>query len=596
MKLRSVWVSLAICAIALCATRPAWAILAVDDPNAFFDANTKATAVMINTLVGADTFYNAGYWGGRTLIANVEAGHVWNGHETLIHDYLQNYIIYANDPNIGWTTRQYDYHATAVGFTMNGLGPYDPNVGFYYSQMGMAPAATMASVAIATSFDPNHSGAFDISTESFTYGYRKAMSEGVPVEIFGPGTGLFVDVKARVVNSSWGFTGDAGGQAFETKVIDALAYANGTVVCLSAGNEGNQVGGPASGYNKICVGATDGPSSQMAYNTLASFSSRGAGDYINPDPNGRGRPSAAGVRPVVDIVAPGTSLFLAAYLGHTGSDPFNSSTPEANNLYLIDAAGTSFASPIVAGGAALIVDAGLANFGTDQSVDGRVVKAVLLNSASKIPGWTNNTYVDGNGARITLQGLDYNSGAGTLDLKAAYTQYLFANGTHDVAGLGGGTVAKIGWDYGQVSAGTPNQYFITGLIPKGQQLSATLDWFLNRQYDANTQTATDVSFDEIHLRLWQTDGNSTLLKMVGESACPYNTVQHMFFSIPEDGYYALTVDWIGQNYDLAGNSPQSDVYGLAWAVPEPTTLAILAGGAVLTLMRHRRRGRRMPVD
>ncbi len=585
MKLRTLWVGLVICAISLFTSRTAWAIIAVDDPNAYNDANVPYKLAIINTLVGADTFYNAGYYGSRTLIANVEAGHVWNGHET-----LQNVNIYVNDPNIGWTTRQYDYHATAVGFTMVGLGPYDPNYGYSYSQFGIAPGATLASVAIATYWDPNGSGSFETSTDSFTYGYKKAMSDGVPVEIFGPGTGFTVDIKAKVINSSWGFSGDPAGTSFEAKVIDALAYANGTIVCLAAGNSGDPASGPAAGYNKISVGALDGPASGMKYNVLADFSCKGAGDYVNPDPNGRGRPSATGVRPTVDIVAPGTSLYLAAYLGYTGSDPLpGNASSDANNLYFTSMSGTSFASPIVAGGAALIVDAGYAVFGTDQAVDGRVVKAVLLNSASKIPGWTNNTFLDGNGVRVTLQGLDYNSGAGALDLKSAYNQYLYANGTHDVAGLGGGTVAKIGWDYGQVSAGTPNRYFINELIPKGQMLAATLDWFLNRQYDANTQTATDVSFDEIHLQLWKTDGNTSLLKLVGESVCPYNNVQHMFFEIPEDGYYALSVDWVGQNYDLAGNSPETDVYGLAWSVPEPATVVILAGGAMLTLLRHRRR-------
>src|SRR4029078_5458018 len=39
----------------------------------------------INTLLGADTFYSHGYTGTNAVIANIEDGHIWNGHETLTH-------------------------------------------------------------------------------------------------------------------------------------------------------------------------------------------------------------------------------------------------------------------------------------------------------------------------------------------------------------------------------------------------------------------------------------------------------------------------------------------------------------------------------
>ena len=39
----------------------------------------------INSLVGADAFYNQDFTGTNAVIASIEAGHIWSGHETLTH-------------------------------------------------------------------------------------------------------------------------------------------------------------------------------------------------------------------------------------------------------------------------------------------------------------------------------------------------------------------------------------------------------------------------------------------------------------------------------------------------------------------------------
>ena len=83
-----------------------------------------------------------------------------------------------------------------------------------------------------------------------------------------------------------------------------------------------------------------------------------------------------------------------------------------------------------------------------KAVDGLVVKATLLNSARKIPGWTNNAE-NINGVYTTHWGLDIRTGAGALDLNRAYDQYLL--GDTDLPGLAPGPIHKMGWDYGRVS-------------------------------------------------------------------------------------------------------------------------------------------------
>src|SRR5438105_3106768 len=68
-------------------------------------------AVNDNQLLGATRFYNAGYTGTRAVMANIEAGYVWNGHETLAHVGLI--------PTSG-ASGEFDRHATAVGMLMGG--------------------------------------------------------------------------------------------------------------------------------------------------------------------------------------------------------------------------------------------------------------------------------------------------------------------------------------------------------------------------------------------------------------------------------------------------------------------------------------------
>ena len=96
----------------------------------------------INSLVGADTFYNQDYTGTNAVIANIEAGHIWSGHETLTH-----VLQIPNHPSV---LNEFDRHATWVGMILGGRrggtnpGPY---------QEGMAPDAQLYSGAVATQWD-----------------------------------------------------------------------------------------------------------------------------------------------------------------------------------------------------------------------------------------------------------------------------------------------------------------------------------------------------------------------------------------------------------------------------------------------------------
>jgi hypothetical protein len=550
---------------------------------------------IINQITGAERFYLAGYFGNNAMIANVEAGHVWDGHETTEFANIDNYV--SNSP-LNTVVRQYDYHATMVGFTMVGIGPPSP-LGYFYYQFGMAPGASLTSVAIATGFGAN--GSFDITSSTFVYGYKTVMQDGVLREIF---PGISISRPVDVVNSSWGY-GDDTGSVQETMILDSLAFNHHQTVVIAAGNHSGgtaKVSGPASGFNTIAVGALGTDLTNPVYSQTADFSNTGPNDFYNPQ-TGITTPN---VRAAVSISAPGTDLILPAYVGATGAnssgtlfDVTGIDPSLYNQLYFVGVQGTSFASPITAGGASLLVDAGYANFGTAHSVDGRVIKAVLLNSASKLPGWTNNTTLVG-GVLKTSQGLDWNTGAGALNLNQAYDQYL--SGTTDTPALTGGTVHPLGWAYGHVAKNAPNDYLIDAPLHAGDTFTATLTWFVNVFF--NTSATPDVTdsfttadlhdtyFDQLDLQVWKLSaGVPTTL--IAESTSPYNNVDHLYFQVPSDGSYAVRVTWVGSTYDIGGVSPQADDYGLAWsvtAVPEPGTLVVMGLG-VAGLLRRRAKQR-----
>ena len=570
-------------------------------PNVFADVD-------INELVGATALYELGYMGTRAVIANVEAGYVWGQHD--VTRFRDTPITQIKDAG---AAGGFDFHATMVGHVLVGEAPvinvqifpgviltYKPA---YYEHFtfnnaqhtpldatlwyGLAPKARLGSVAIATNWVRDNTieygGEFNISAQTAYYGYATAMA----------GTAIG-GAKADVVNSSWGGDDPTGTDSL-TRLVDAQAYANRTTVCLAAGNESAQVLGPGSGYNSITVGALAYGSAAHPYHAVADFSSKGPNDYYNPVT----RTTISGVRAAVDLVAPGDNLTLACYGGLTGGhnpdigdDPtLDISGNPSGAYYFITAAGTSFASPIVAGGAALLVDLGKARFGAGNATDGRVIKAVLMNSATKVDNWNNGQHPvsdpRGLGGVVitTTQSLDYASGAGRVDLARALRQY--TRGSPGAAP--GHGLASVGWSYSVLQPNGISDYSIMEFVNAGTLVDATLDWFVDRAPVGTT--GEEVQFANLDLEMWKLAGlNGAPVALVAQSDSIYNNVEHLYLSAPAAGYYMLRVKWAGENYGL--HSPSSpEPYALAWAVPEPGTLCLLLGGAAVAVAgRRRRRG------
>lgn len=561
---------------------------------------TVFNGTYVNELIGAGTFYNLGFSGRRAIVANIEAGTIWNGHETLTGRVSQ----FLADPAIVTTGTtqlgQFDWHATMVGQTLGGTG-------LYTYQDGIAPTAQLWSGAIATQWiGSGFTGSFDATDASFFYPYVTAMRTGISS---GSST-----LKSHVVNSSWGYV-DSAGQSDWTIAIDALARENNVVTVIAAGNEGpttNTVGGPASGYNGIAVAATTGATMASPFSTVAEFSGRGPGDFYNPV-SGTTVPN---VRPTVDIAAPGDTLTLALYGGPTGGNRVGFNPWPGSSYYYPDIGGTSFAAPIVAGGAALMIDA--ATFVSDvvgnsaEMLDARVIKATMMATATATVGW-NNGQQSVNGVITTAQALDHSAGAGMINLDRAYRtyvgdptvvniwgmNYLIAgvNTTLGVTGTGGGSGLDLrGWDLGTVlndtdaSSGNVNSYAFASLLPAGGTLTAALTWFADRTVGSTVASAADVALANLSLQLYRTDsiGGPSL---VAQSIAPYSSAEFLRLTLPSTGLYELRVLGLDEVYNALGTPLTTTDYGLSWVVtvPEPSTYALAAVGIAIIATHHKRR-------
>jgi hypothetical protein len=527
----------------------------------------------INATVGAGAFYSNGYTGTGAVVANIEAGHIWNGHETLANvQQLPNHVAALNEV---------DRHATSVGMIIGGRPTSNPDE----YQRGMAPDAQLYSGAFAAQWSGTRFAlGFNYFYSAFYDQYRRAFSTGVNI------SGRTADV----VNSSIALGESGDGNGLGTMGIDAFINMNPrTLFVAAAGNAGAAPGNvavPGAGYNGLAVAAL-GP--DPAYNTPSSFSSNGPMPYGDPTTG-----TLFGVRQAVHIAAPGQQLSSAYYGGTTGGNgttdnpsvggtgPTGPPSGPAGgpDFYSRGIQGTSYAAPTVAGGAALLYDAAYAALGADPDArDSRVIKSVLMNSADKIPGWNNgqSPHPNGQGGVLTTQGLDNRVGTGRMNLENAYNQLL--GGTTDVLGTTSGNLGLVnstGWDFGQVVSGVTNDYFINSPLIAGSQLTATLTWFRDRRINASN-TLNDDSYDNLDLELWNVvAGIPTTL--VSESRSQYNSTEHFSFALAATGDYALRVRWFGELFDVVGDANQ-ELYGLAWAtaaVPEPASI-VLYGLAML---------------
>ena len=265
----------------------------------------------------------------------------------------------------------------------------------------------------------------------------------------------------------------------------------------------------------------------------------------------------------VSVCAPGTSYNCIS----VGADEGDSSVgPTIDNGrckpdIVAPATETSFSTPQVAGAVALLMQAGRRGDGgpnTNCAADMRTVKALLLNGAVKQANWIN----------IPPSPLDYNNGAGMLNVFNSYEQLIggkhsFNFSTNVPMGTAHPpvvTTASIpvlsSWDFNtNASSSTSdsvNHYFFNatnGVSHSCFTLTATLVW--NRH-----QNQTNINNLALYLY------NAANSNLVVASTSVVDNVQHVFVRKLPQGRYDLQVWKAGGSSIVSTN----ESYALAWGV------------------------------
>lgn len=514
----------------------------------------------VNDLVGWRDYFSAGYQGASTVIANVEAGLTWYGHEAFQRpsDATTGLATFTNTNSLN----QLDFHATMVGHVLAGSGYVAGTSPAQYSfvGLGMASQAALISAGVATNFSASSVGSFGTSYASVI----------TPYKAFFTGVGA---TRADVINSSWGGS-DPAAASPEATALDGLAAMNSQVafVCSAGNSDAAPVGWPASGFNNIAVGSLGGNNFLVS----SDFSSRGLVDFYNPVT----QTVVTNARVAVDISAPGEYMVLAAYLGDSGGIGASTNPairaliqqPSPTNQYFLNMDGTSFSAPIVAGGIALLKDVAkthpFLNLAADtNALDTRVLKSVIMAGARETFAWDNGQNVTSNGVVRTTQALDAAAGAGAFHLGPSTTTYFF--GTTDVADEIGGTIGASGWDFGTVALGGTNSYIFDGSFTSDGELTVSLNWFAGRTFDSSTDLGADLSFADLNLEVWETE-SGVFTSKVGESLTLYNNTEFLRLDLSADKIYGLRV--LMPSFVFNSNAATNSSYGLAWIAQSYRTL------------------------
>lgn len=521
----------------------------------------------VAVLLGADRFYEQGIFGQGATAAIVEGGLVWNGDASTSH--VTNYFSHFSTWRAGFGDERdlWDRHATWSGSLLGGRGPSAQRTGIA-PMVGLRSGAT-ATRWVGTAYTSNW--AQTVTSVNAAYEH---FAETAPVD---------------VISSSWGFS-DSSASSSVTIGIDALAYSNpNTLMTAAAGNRGfssNSVVSPAGAMNTLAVGGVGYEGG--AYDARWNSSGRGLSDYSDPV-NGLVR----SVRSSVDILAPSENLSALRYGGATGGN--NSSlagsvavaTRDSRGLF-----GTSFSTPIAAGAAALLYSLSRDRMATNlESRDARVIKAVLLNSADKLDGWSAAPTIEAN-VWTTRQGLDAAQGAGRLNLDRAYDQYAPAATTQ--AGFIGtappfSIIPNTGWDLHTIQLGESffYQFSLTG--NSEASMIATLVWYRERR--STGSSLEDLKQANLDLFLWSNGVGGAGVNLLAQSISEYNTTEHLNFELTEAGQYLLEVRYTEDAFRLPA-AFDDETFALAWdlnVVPEPANCAILCGLVVGVMATLRRR-------
>jgi hypothetical protein len=328
-----------------------------------------------------------------------------------------------------------------------------------------------------------------------------------------------------------------------TRGIESMAEHDGLIVVAGIGNGSNAYDPllyPGAGANVIGVGVVNSVNTENLATKLAHFS------LVYPEHSSLG-PTAEG-RCKPDIVAPGNCLAADA------NDP---------SRYEPTGSWSSFSTPIVAGTIGLLVqkakeDPDLAS-AVAKNGGNCVMKAILLNSAKKLPYWHKGRLEKDDDHEAPL---DYIQGAGMLNAAGAY-KHLIAGQTKP------GYVPATGWDNNKLESKNPqNIYKITIAKPAEEFVTATVVW--NKHYSGVYPFEPMPDKDaNLRLELWAVDTNDPNNNyLLDYSDSKVDNVEHIYCKADANfTNYEIVVLFSDQSPITNDQLPiTAQRYGLAWNV------------------------------
>ncbi|MEM7793246.1 MAG: S8 family serine peptidase [Cyanobacteria bacterium P01_C01_bin.118] len=420
--------------------------------------------------------------------------------------------------------------------------------------IGVAPDATLFSAAIGP-LTSELSGQPQECLTTQTVALRN--SGDVRAINFSFGEPLFSDPRPNA---------SLDGNALLTQCVDWSSIAHKALYVIAGNQGGGGIPIPTDNFNGVNVAYStqvDGRFVKVDYANASSepgFSPRGT---AAPESN-------VGPRRSINLVAPGDDIRM---LNINGQEVLSS--------------GSSFAAPHVAATVALLQEWGDRQIRTaNWTLDSRepmVMKAVLLNAADKLMDSgdgqnlgmsrtlldeSNLTWVESDAYRDPQIPLHTELGTGHLNAFRAYEQL---NGGQWEPG----TVASRGWDYRTLTTDENNtspqhlahtDYVIETPLKEGSYFAATLAWERrvsledsdnNALYDIGETFAVD-GLNNLDLYLMPVDEENTD-NSVWSSVSDVDSLEHIFYQIPESGRYKLRVV-----YEQQVTRELSQPYALAW--------------------------------
>ncbi|MBE9078147.1 S8 family serine peptidase [Romeria aff. gracilis LEGE 07310] len=361
------------------------------------------------------------------------------------------------------------------------------------------------------------------------------------------------------------------GNALLTQCIDWSERAHKLLYVIAGNQGGGGIPIPTDNFNGINVAYSRRVNGEFVKVDFANLSSEP--NFFSPRSPGPERNE--GTRRSINIVAPGNQIEMF--------DPSG---------VRVTSSGTSFAAPHVVATVALLQEFGDRQFRAGaphwslRSREPMVMKSVLLNSADKLQDTgdgrllgmsrtlldeSNRSWLDSDAYSDVKIPLHAELGTGHLNAFRAYEQ--LAGGQWSPAEA----VPAVGWAYQKLETDQPSayeDYVFEQPLQAGSYFSATLSWERlveladsdDDRYDRG-ESFRDRGLNNLNLYLMPADADD-LSDSVWSSVSDADSVEHIFYPIPETGRYKLRV--VHQE-GVTGQPTQP--YALAWWAQSASSMA-----------------------